>query len=65
MKHPFNLDDLTVATKGYEWSHNMDTSVQALWDSAVARGAITEVPYPGFASLPPQHVIIKLPEDKT
>ena len=62
MKHPFNLDDLTVATKCYEWSHNMDTSVQALWDSAVARGVVRHFEQEGDIHA---CAIIKLPKDKT
>ena len=62
-RHPFTLEDMRATRLLYYHNEDaLDAMIQAMWDSAVARGAVQT--YDSSMELPTPHAIIKLPEDK-
>ena len=71
MKHPFSDKDIAElfftieGLTGCQITGNaLPKAVQALWDSAVARGAVKLRPKSWGIGTSPDAYIIKLPEDK-
>ena len=76
MKHPFTLEDLKASSLPYYHTEDvLDGMIQAMWNSAVARGAVEENRKIGGTwdkllhcwdetDLGPHSYTIKLPKEK-